>query len=95
MQVHRGLRQAHKARNRLSASRDLRQSVRRPGKPKGMWWRTYERLVQRAERADERALRALVAELPPIVQARILHPDASQAEPYEVGGVERDSSNRP
>lgn len=52
---------ARKVRTKLGGSTSLCESF--PPKPKGMWWRTYARLAQRAEQAEGNCLRNMMASL--------------------------------
>ena len=49
----RALRQRNKQRRRLSRNIGLEASMAQ--KPKGMWWRTYQRLQERAYEAEQRS----------------------------------------
>ncbi len=55
----RAIRRAQKIRMRLGGSANL--SAPFPSKPKGMHWRTYERLRRNEEAAQQRSLAGMVA----------------------------------
>ena len=76
----RALRKARKARDRVGASHNLFEPPWRAGRPKGMWRRTYERLLKEVDRADNRSALAMAAELPRSAQARILQSVAPASE---------------
>jgi hypothetical protein len=59
--MQRGISKAQKICARLGGDMSLGDFF--PPKPKGMHWRTYERLCQRAEQAEEQADRALMLRL--------------------------------
>ena len=69
--IARAVRQERKLRKRIGASCDLMERPSRGTKPKGMWWRTYERLLQRVHMAEARAVAALIAVLPPGLRSRL------------------------
>jgi hypothetical protein len=69
--IERAVRQEQKLRKRIGASCDLMECPSRGTKPKGMWWRTYERLLQRVHMAEARAVAALIAVLPPGLRSRL------------------------
>lgn len=52
---------ARRLRMKLGGGASLCESF--PPKPKGMWWRTYDRLAQRAEQAEGDCLRNMMASL--------------------------------
>lgn len=68
----RALRKAHKIRRRIGASLNLLENPTRTGKPKGMHWNTYSRLVREALEADNDATMAMLAEMPRSLRERVL-----------------------
>ena len=67
--LQRALRRARAARERLGPGREFPAPLSLFAKPKGMRWRTYERLLKAAERADNRAVLAMWAKLSPSLRA--------------------------
>lgn len=61
---HRALRRASKTRERLGGDGTLAAPL--PDKPKGMWWRTYRRLCERAVEAEVRVDEMFVVETAPL-----------------------------
>ena len=84
----RALRKARQARERLGFDCSFPWPISALGKPRGMRWRTYEKLVRDVERADDRAVREMLAGLPPKLQAAFLglNRHLADAVPLDGGG---------
>ncbi len=85
----RALRKARQARKRIGPGRSFPAPISALGKPKGMWWRTYEKLVRDVERADDRAVREMLAELLPSLRTAFLDLNLNLADAAPVDRVGR------